>query len=384
MARLQAASAVCDLIGIEYSGTDKTYAWNRVAGDSRFPRIVLFPDDDIDDRPRREVALRISQVLDQVRPDIMAIPGWSSIGALVTLEWCLRHSTPAVLMSDSTAQDFPRRPWRELIKRRLVALYSSSLTAGKPHIEYLTNLGIPKSKIFTGYDVVDNAHFAHGAALARSQKELRRVHLGLPEHFFLAPCRFIPEKNLANLIAAFADYRSSLGDRAWSLVLLGDGTLRTELIAQCQDLGINDCVKFTGFRQYDELPGYYGLAGAVILPSVRDTWGLVINEAMASGLPVLVSERCGCSADLVEDGVNGYVFDPHDTKGMASLMKKISHGGLDLAAMGHASQSIVDRWTPQVFAEGLLQASHAASEGPLKGTTLAGKALLWALINRPL
>src|SRR5207244_4064698 len=102
-------------------------------------------------------------------------------------------------------------------------------------------------------------------------------------------------KNLPRLLEAFAGYRRLAGDAAWELVLLGDGPLRPELVALLKDLELDGHVLLPGFKQYDELPAYYGLAGAFIHASTTEQWGLVVNEAMASGLPVLVSDRCGCA-----------------------------------------------------------------------------------------
>ena len=79
-----------------------------------------------------------------------------------------------------------------------------------------------------------------------------------------------------------------------------------------------------GFKQYDELPIYYGLAGAFIHASTTEQWGLVVNEAMAAGLPVIVSERCGCAPDLVENGRNGFTFDPYDVDALTHLMLKMA------------------------------------------------------------
>ena len=107
-------------------------------------------------------------------------------------------------------------------------------------------------------------------------------------------------------------------------MILGDGHLRPQLTRRVEQLGIAEDVLLPGFKQYDELPAWYGLAGAFVLASTTEQWGLVVNEAMASGLPVLVSERCGCAPDLVEDGVNGFTFDPYDVEGLAGLMQRVA------------------------------------------------------------
>src|SRR5262249_59830905 len=105
-------------------------------------------------------------------------------------------------------------------------------------------------------------------------------------------------------------YRAAAGTAAWKLVLLGEGEQRAKLEGLRDALGLRNDVSMPGFKQYDELPAYYGLASAFVHTSTTEQWGLVVNEAMAAGLPVLVSERCGCGPDLVREGVNGFTFDP--------------------------------------------------------------------------
>jgi glycosyltransferase involved in cell wall biosynthesis len=135
--------------------------------------------------------------------------------------------------------------------------------------------------------------------------------------------------------------------------------------------------------QYDTLPAYYGLASAFILPSVIEPWGLVVNEAMAAGLPVLVSERCGCAQDLVQRGRNGFTFDPCDIEDQASLMLRLSSmPETQRSAMGLASQEIISRWTPELFAQNLEKAAQAARTAPRRSVSVLDRVILWLLRRR--
>jgi glycosyltransferase involved in cell wall biosynthesis len=119
--------------------------------------------------------------------------------------------------------------------------------------------------------------------------------------------------------------------------------------------------------------------------STTEQWGLVVNEAMAAGLPVLVSDRCGCAPDLVEVGVNGFTFDPCGVEELAGLMQRVAamtDGQRD--AMGRASQRIIADWGPERFADGLMQAVQAALRRPPPTPSLFDQALVWALARRPL
>lgn len=303
-------------------------------------------------------------------PAAIAVPGWHSKGARALLRWAVRHEVPAVLMSDSTAQDAPRRWHKELVKRRILRCFGAALVAGRPQGRYLAGLGFPKDRIFAGYDVVDNAHFARGAAAVRRPG---RAPL------FLACGRFVAKKGFPTLLEAYAAYREAAGPTAWRLAILGDGPLRPELEAMIARLGLAAHVDLPGFVQYEGLPGWYGRAGAFVLPSVSEQWGLVVNEAMAAGLPVLVSRRCGCVADLVAPGRNGFTFAAGDVPGLASLLQRVAHGGLDLDAMGAASRAIVAEWGLPRFVAGLKAAVAAARRPKARAPGLLERGLLLGL-----
>jgi len=391
-ARARAAGAVLPLAGLEFVRVDKTYAWDVVATGQDFKLITLFSNEHADSRLGPEVAERLGQTLASLAPRVVVIPGWSDRFALLALAWALDSHVPVVVMSESTAWDERRVWWREAAKHQIVRLCSAGLVGGTPHHRYLASLGLPRDRVFLGYDAVDNEYFARRAEDARGRAvELRKKH-GLPDRYFLASARFIGKKNLPRLLRAYARYRE-LADGAevrgrrsevskpWQLVLLGDGLLKAELCRLISDLSLEECVHLPGFKQYDELPVYYGLASAFIHASTTEPWGLVVNEAMASGLPVLVSNRCGCASDLVQEGGNGFTFDPYDTEQLARLMLKLSAFDFPLAAFASASSRGIAAWGPERFAQGLKAAAKKALEvGPIKASLLQRlvlKALLW-------
>jgi len=131
--------------------------------------------------------------------------------------------------------------------------------------------------------------------------------------------------------------------------------------------------------QYPDLPEFYRVASACILASVSETWGLVVNEAMASGLPVLVSHRCGCVPDLVQEGVNGFTFDPLDMEELTRLMLKVSAPGFPLPAFGAASREIISRWSARLFAENIWRAAETAIAAP-PARNIGGHLLLSSLL----
>jgi glycosyltransferase involved in cell wall biosynthesis len=115
--------------------------------------------------------------------------------------------------------------------------------------------------------------------------------------------------------------------------------------------------------------------------SAVEQWGLVVNEAMSAGLPVLVSNRCGCAADLVIENGNGYAFDPSDTGRLSELLRLVASEPRRLDDMGQASRRIIAKWTPEVFASNMLEACDAALARPATAVSRLDHALLWTLRN---
>ena len=148
------------------------------------------------------------------------------------------------------------------------------------------------------------------------------------------------------------------------------------------ELGLDACVHRPGFKQYHELPLYFGLASAFVHPSTTEQWGLVVNEAMASGLPVLVSDRCGCAADLVAEGVNGFTFAPENVDELTQLMLKVSAENFPLTAYGSESRRIISRWGPERFASGLSQAVAVALKNPRPRAGWLDRLLLSLMLRR--
>ena len=406
-ARLKGSAAVCKVHGIQLSGSSKDYAWVTEDGDGCGISTIV-PEGPCTMVSKNEFKKRLEATLGRLRPAAIAIPGWSSLGAFVALEWAKKNKVPVILMSESTAWDETRIAWKEWVKKNIVSMASTALVGGHPHADYMKQLGMPSDRISLGYDAVDNAYFATESERWRGQ---------FPEvacrKYFLSSNRFIEKKNLFRLLEAYARYcagRQGTGSRGqesehkllisdhpaselWPLVMLGDGELREKLLAHCEALGLvviesapweqrgnfelgilnDECdqpsVYFPGFRQIDELPRFYAHAGAFVHASTTEQWGLVVNEAMASGLPVIVSNRVGCAMDLVQEGENGFTFDPYDVEQLTSLLGRISAFDFPLSNLGGASRSIISSWGPERFGEGLKVAAEKALEvGPRKPT----------------
>lgn len=331
--------------------TERMREWKVQKQDVGFEYLEAVPGETVENiRPQILVA-RIRQWLDECDPQAVVITGYYYPAMRAAAQWARQHGRASIYMGDSQWVDRPRIALREWLKGRWVRRhYDSAFVAGERAAAYLTGMGFPRERIWTGYDVVDNDTMASRAAAARADAAALRTRLGLPERFFLFVGRFADEKNLPRLLDAYAGYRQAAGRQAWGLVMVGRGPQDDLLQRRAEGI---DGVVFAGFQQSDQLPAYYGLASCLVLPSMSETWGLVVNEAMAAGLPVLVSYRCGCVPELVRSGLNGYVCDPLGIAGLARSMAVISSPAADIDAMGAASRRIVALYTPETWAQGL-------------------------------
>lgn len=368
IARLAGAMPHAEIFALEGAPHRRVYDWDAspVPDGMRHVAVAEAAGDEGD--PTR-IAARLDRLLGEWRPDAIAIPGWSNMIALAALRWAWRRGVPAICMSETNAWDFARRHGVERAKRAIVRHYDAGLCTSDSHARYLSALGIPPSRIARGYNVVDNAYFAKSAADWRAAGALpaplaRKLPSTAFNRYFLTSNRFIEKKNLVRLLAAYAAFREGRGDDPadWPLVLLGDGELRGMLEAERDRLGIAAHVHMPGFLQIDELPEYYGSAGAFIHASTVEQWGLVVNEAMASGLPVAVSNKCGCAEVLVDHGVTGFTFDPLDVPAIAEALRGLAAQGTDSAMMAAAAERI-GSLGPDAFGRGLVEAARMARSG---------------------
>ncbi len=304
---------------------------------------------------------QLLEKLDQKDPDAVAIIGYDSLVSRAALGWCRCHGRGAILMLESQAKDTDRVAWKEIVKAGLVSLYDSVLAGGKAQAAYASQLGVPSERIYTGYDVVDNAFWSTRADTVRSDSTPWREKYSLPPHYFLTACRFVPKKNLDGLLRAYAQYVTRSDCKPWPLIIVGDGPLSSAIRLQVASLGLKSLVHFLGYLSADDMASVYALASVFILASsYSEQWGLVVNEAMAAGLPVLVSNVCGCVPDLVTDGVTGFSFDPSDEKQLTDRLVQISNGSLNLQILGFCARERISHYTPSHFAHNLFAAAEVA------------------------
>lgn len=319
------------------------------------------------DPPRRLLADQLDALLDRIKPQAIVSVGWADRAYQALLLLAHQRQIPVVLVSDSRQRDEPRSGRKEWLKRQLLRGYSSALVAGQESRIYLMGLGFPPAAIFQPWDVVDNNFFAQAAAQAAP----RQPH-------FLCVSRLVAKKNHQALLEAYAAYQRQGG--RWGLQLVGSGPLEPAIRAQIAALPDPSRLQLLPFCQLEQLGRLYGQASAFVLASSTDQWGLVVNEAMAAGLPCLVSSACGCTVDLIEHGVSGWSFDPSSPSALAALMLQAERQmPSERTAMQLAAIQRLQAFTPESFAVGLHQALEHALQQPRHSRHAAVAAQLLSL-----
>ena len=339
-------SAGYDLLALELlSGTD-TYRWEHDS-QSSLPITRLNARSDGRDQVSWRDVPHLFRSLRQFRPDVVFVNGWGTRTALLIHGWCARNGVARIVISDSQFHDRRRVLLVERFKSHLLSGCRSAFVAGAPQRRYLQRLGFPPNNIVEGCDVVDNDHFARAQQLRKTGG-----------YRLLTVARWVTQKNLVNAAQAFLAFVSdgpATEPWQWNLVGYGPEQERLRELAATSE----DRIRLLGFRSYDQLPEVYAEAALYWQPSLMEPWGLVVNEAMAAGLPVLVSERCGCAEDLVHPEV-GWTFDATTQDSMRQALKLAASQKDAWPAMGEAAAQQIARWDLDRFAQGALTAVRIA------------------------
>ncbi|MCW2249607.1 glycosyltransferase involved in cell wall biosynthesis [Azospirillum fermentarium] len=267
-----------------------------------------------------------------------------------------------ILVRDEVTQDSKARgPIRSGLKRLffqfLRGLCDGFTVIGTRNAAYYRQNGIPDQRMFLVPYAVDNAFFQNrSAAAGRQSPDLRRelgLDMNVPVILFVA--RLLELKRPDTLLAAYARIAGGAEAEQPYLVFVGDGPMHESLAAEAARLGLNR-VRFAGFEGQLRLPAYYAMADVFVLPSEWEPWGLVVNEAMSCGVPVIVSDRVGCQTDLVRDGDTGLVVPTGDIDALAAALRRLLTDRTAAATMGEAGRALIDRWDYAADLRGLRQA----------------------------
>jgi len=297
-------------------------------------------------------------VLDRLRPEVVVCGGYNYLASWQALRWANRRRIPFMLWSESNARDMRSQfAIVEALKKRFLNGCNGFVVPGRASLEYLRELGVGDRPIFIAPNAVDVDFFSRSSRWARENAADVRRRKGLPERYFLYVGRLVAEKGVFELLEAYVKLGAdALG--ATGLVFVGDGVVRRHLEAKAREKGHGQ-VRFFGFAQREDLAEFYGLAEALVLPTYSDPWGLVVNEAMACALPVIVSKAAGCVEDLVEEGWNGFVVPPRDVFALSTAMRALHDSTVLRDQMSLRSAERTRANSPKAWAQGMAQAAKA-------------------------
>ncbi len=354
---------------VEIAGQGSPYAFAGGTTERDWWR-CLFPDEKMENIAPERAGAALCVALDELNPDVVFAGAIAFPSGATALRWARRRGRKVVLFNDARLGDVPRNWLVNAVKRRLYAQADAMFIPAPSHAPDYEFWGMSRERMFFGLQAVNNEFFAR-----RSDMKLE-----VPARFILGVGRQVAKKNWGCLLEAWRQFGG--GDR--HLVLIGNGPERGRLEAQVR--GLRN-VQFRDFVSQETLAGYYHLAQALVLPSVYgETWGNVVNEAMAAGLPVLVSRQCGCAATLVEHGGNGWMFDPHQPAELAVALKQLADcPETERAQMGERSRQIIGNWGLKRFCDGVWAAMQCLEHTPARRAGIADRLLLncWKGRYRP-
>ena len=293
------------------------------------------------DTPEIETIIRSSKF------DAWVINGWRTRSEWRAIRACWKARVPMFVRGDSnllTPRPIFTRALKWILYRRWLRRFDCYLTVGILNERYYEHYGADRSRFVPVRHFVDNDWFAERADIARAESAALRRAWGVSDRALLLMFagKFISKKQPMDAIRAIEKLTRDGGDA--HLLMVGDGPLRAECEAYSSIKGLP--VTFTGFLNQAAMPAAYASSDVLIVTSVRDeTWGLVVNEAMASGLPAIVSDQVGCAPDLVLPGFTGAVFAAGDSKSLAEAVLPYLEDRALAVAHGWAARARVQSYS---------------------------------------
>jgi len=336
----------------------------------------LFPNKRMEEISPSAANIALRRKLNDLKPDIVFAGAIAFPSGAAAVRYAIERKKKVIIFDNARLEDVPRSWLVDFIKKRIYSCTDAVLCPSKAWIPTFTYFGFKEVQIFYGLNVVDNSYWKSQNASANKQST---------SGYIVSIGRQIPKKNFLFLLNAYQSYISNAVNPK-ELILVGDGTEHELLVDFVKENGLNT-VRFLPFKSQDELKFLYQKADYFILPSRHgETWGLVVNEAMVSGLPVIVSNQVGCASTLVKDGVNGYTFSPDNVNELTNLLFKMDGlNATEWMTMGEKSKEIINDWGLDRFCQGAYDAIQFVSGCAVKKPGVVTRLILklWKGRYRP-
>lgn len=319
-----------------------------------YPYKVLFQRS-LDEVGFTERRAALFAAFDAYQPTVLNITGYFDPAQVLLMFYARLKGVKVVLSSESSAADNSRSFIKESLKRFIVNRAQAFFCFGKTSADYLESLGVKPSQI-----PVRNAAVIDEEVISARYNAEKKANVNVARAYrFVFVGRLAPEKNLGTLLRAFAQVRPLDSEiLSWEMMLIGDGPKRATLEKLTAELGLQNKISFAGGLPWYKVPDLLVHCDVLVLPSKSEPWGLVVNEAMVCGLPVIVSKNCGCVADLVKNGVNGFTFDPDNQQELETALAFFIQNPEKMAAMGQESRRLIAPFSSRQVAQQMADCYH--------------------------
>ena len=287
----------------------------------------------------------ILKTIIKFKPDVINLTGYDDVASWIVIVFCKLRGIKTILSNESTNSDHQRSAVKEFIKKLIISQFDGFFNFGTESKKYMISLGADANKMLVNRNCVDNQKLKTIYENHLPFRKEKQSQLKVASKNFIFIGRLINYKNLIFFLESFS-FSHNNSENDWGVLILGNGVQKTELEEFIKERQIRN-VHFEDGVSWQEVPKYLALSDVLVLPSYSEPWGLVVNEAMACGLPVLVSEKCGCATDLVRNGENGFIFSPFNSLELSKLLLKFINEEVDVKQMGIASENIIKDFSPE-------------------------------------
>lgn len=298
------------IVGIEVASRSDTYAWVPTASSATFERHTLFQDAAAERIPWRSKLRRALAVIRRYDARAVFLCNQHQPETLAALLLLRLRGVRTYALLDAKFDDRARSVLQESLKPLVYRIFNGGIAGGERHVGYHRFLGLPQRWIASGYSAV-----SVGRVRGEAQTPLAPDGLPHAKRDFVVVARFVAKKDIQTAIRAFARFRAARPHSTRRLVLCGSGAMEPAL----REMAV-DGVTFAGFLDAAAVSREVAKSLALVLPSLQEPWGLVVNEAVSLNIPVLCTENVGARDTLVRTGVNGFIFEGGNDEGLARLM----------------------------------------------------------------
>jgi len=300
------------------------------------------------------------------RYDAVLLHGYAYAADVLAFVAAKSRGIPVFIRSE-THLGLRRSAWKRRLRDGVLSVayrfVDRFLAIGTANRDYYRALGVPPEKLFDVPYTVDNDRFMQASALSEAERAEVRHRFGLPvdRPVVLFASKFIPRKHPDDVIRAMARLRDE-GLHA-SLLMVGTGEMEAALRALVVEYNLDDRVVFGGFVNQAELPRVYAASDVFVLPAESEPWGLIVNEVMCAGVPVVVAAEVGCVPDLVHDGCTGVLMQAGDVASLAAALRRMLDSDADRLEMGRQARNLIAGWSYEQCRLGILAAARSV-QGP--------------------